>query len=79
MEISHDFMADNLFFIENYSMLLRLHCGKHVVIAGDSIVFVAETAIEALSWSDKFCMKGRCSILEVSPTTYQMIKEGVWV
>ena len=77
MEHNHDFQADNKFFIENYAMLLNLHAGKTVAIARNKVLFVADSHPEAISWADRFCMAGLCSILDVSPKTYSELTEGI--
>lgn len=77
MEINHDFEADNRFFIDNYGTLLSLYSGKTVAIANGRVLYVADSLTDAVSWSKRFCMDGRCSILEVSPKTYLEKTEGI--
>ena len=77
MNTVHDFQSDNNFFISNYSTLLDLYFGKNIVIADSRVLYVAESGRDAAMWSDKFKLSGKCSILEVSPKTYEELTEGI--
>lgn len=79
METKHDFEADNKFFVDNYGTLLNLYAGKTIIVADDRVLFVADDNESASSWCYKFGMRGKCSVLEVSPDSYIRQTEGVWI
>lgn len=77
MNTDHDFQADNKFFIDNYDTLLDLHAGKAVVIADNRVLHVADSELQAISWTYTFGIEGKCSVLTVDPDTYVLLTDGV--